>query len=133
MVAEKLQSENFSIPEAVVTRWNSKCLTVSKVLGICIPNTLLNDVIAPNIFANYDDLENELRICKYTKPLSSALINSLLRRFSDFFFNLDIPIHDNVKHRSKFFLMKCFLLLSFLDDQFRLRWIIRSNLPENTK
>ncbi|CAM2730447.1 unnamed protein product, partial [Rotaria socialis] len=39
--AEKLQNEKFSIPEAIVTRWNSQFLTVSKVVDI--PNTLLNE------------------------------------------------------------------------------------------
>ncbi|CAF4399168.1 unnamed protein product, partial [Rotaria magnacalcarata] len=42
-IAEKLQNEKFSIPEAIVTRWNSQFLTVSKVVGI--PNTLLNDLL----------------------------------------------------------------------------------------
>ncbi|CAM4979711.1 unnamed protein product [Rotaria socialis] len=40
-IAEKLQNEKFSIPEAIVTRWNSQFLTVSKVVDI--PNTLLNE------------------------------------------------------------------------------------------
>ena len=179
VVAEKLQNENFSIPEAVVTRWNSQFLTVSKVLDI--PNTLLNDLmneqkrthlllstkdlavlrefisiftlfveatvrtqaetsisislVAPSILAIYDDLENELRTCKYTKPLCNALINSLLGRFGGFFLNLEIPIHDNVKRRSTFNLFsdEIFLVASFLDGQFRLRWIIQSNLPEDIK
>ncbi|CAF5059395.1 unnamed protein product, partial [Rotaria magnacalcarata] len=42
-IAEKLQNEKFSIPEAIVTRWNSQFLTVSKVVDI--PNTLLNDLL----------------------------------------------------------------------------------------
>ncbi|CAF5227804.1 unnamed protein product, partial [Rotaria magnacalcarata] len=42
-IAEKLQNEKFSIPDAIVTRWNSQFLTVSKVVDI--PNTLLNDLL----------------------------------------------------------------------------------------
>lgn len=43
-VAEKLQESKFSIPEAVITRWNSQFITVSKVLDI--PHVFLDDLLA---------------------------------------------------------------------------------------
>lgn len=42
-VAEKLQECNLSIPQPIITRWNSQFLTVSKVIDI--PRTLLNDIL----------------------------------------------------------------------------------------
>ncbi|CAM2728341.1 unnamed protein product [Rotaria socialis] len=175
-IAEKLQNEKFSIPEAIVTRWNSQFLTVSKVVDI--PNTLLNErtkktelllstkdlavlrefvsiftlfaeattrtqaeqsisisLVGPSILAIYYDLENESRICKHTKPLCHALMTSLLARFGGFLLNLEIPVDDHVKHRNTFNLFSddIFLVASFLDGQFRLRWIIQSALPLDTK
>ncbi|CAF5139532.1 unnamed protein product, partial [Rotaria magnacalcarata] len=178
-IAEKLQNEKFSIPDAIVTRWNSQFLTVSKVVDI--PNTLLNDLlneqketelllstkdlavlrefisiftlfaeattrtqaeqsisislVGPSILAIYYDLENESRICKHTKPLCHALMTSLLARFGGFLLNLEIPVDDHVKHRNTFNLFSddIFLVASFLDGQFRLRWIIQSALPLDTK
>lgn len=42
-VAEKLQECKLSIPQAIITRWNSQYLTVSKVVDI--PSTLLSDIL----------------------------------------------------------------------------------------
>lgn len=42
-VAEKLQESKLSIPKAVITRWNSQFITVSKVLDI--PQVFLNDLL----------------------------------------------------------------------------------------
>ncbi|CAF2196729.1 unnamed protein product [Rotaria magnacalcarata] len=124
-VAEKLQEFKLSILLAVITRWNSQFITVSKILGIS--NVFLNDLLteqkkdelvlsmkdsailrqfisiftlfveattrtqaeecvlisllAPSILGIYYDLENELKLCKYTSSLCNALINSLKERF----------------------------------------------------
>jgi hypothetical protein len=42
-VAEKLQESKLSIPLAVIIRWNSQFITVSKILDI--PNVFLNDLL----------------------------------------------------------------------------------------
>jgi hypothetical protein len=42
-VAEKLQEFKLSIPLAVITRWNSQFITVSKILDIS--NVFLNDLL----------------------------------------------------------------------------------------
>ncbi|CAF1396264.1 unnamed protein product [Rotaria magnacalcarata] len=92
-------------------------------------------LVGPSILAIYYDLENESRICKHTKPLCHALMTSLLARFGGFLLNLEIPVDDHVKHRNTFNLFSddIFLVASFLDGQFRLRWIIQSALPLDTK
>jgi hypothetical protein len=178
-VAEKLQEFKLSIPLAVVTRWNSQFITVSKILDI--PNVFLNDLlveqkkdelilstkdiavlhefisifvlfaeatirtqaeqsvsislVAPSILGIYYDLENELKLCKYTSSLCKALINSLKERFGGLLLNLKLPVEDYIKRRSTFHLFSdnIFLISSFLDGQFRLRWILQSELPQDTK
>jgi hypothetical protein len=178
-VAEKLQEFKLTIPLAVITRWNSQFITVSKVLDV--PNVLLNDIlteqkkteliftmkdlgilrefisvftlfaeattrtqaeqsvsislVAPSILEIYYDLENELKLCKYTGSLCSTLINSLKERFGGLLINLEIPVDDQIKRRNTFELFSddLFLISSFLDGQFRLRWILQSNLPQDSK
>jgi len=178
-VAEKLQEFKLSIPLAVITRWNSQFITVSKILDI--PNVFLNDLlieqkkgelvlsmkdlvvlrefmsiftlfveattrtqgeqcvsislVAPSILGIYFDLENESKLCKYTSSLCNTLINSLKERFGGLLLNLEIPVDDHIKRRSTFHLFSdnIFLISSFLDGQFRLRWVLQSPLPQDIK
>ncbi|CAF1621781.1 unnamed protein product [Adineta ricciae] len=67
-VAEKLQELKFSIPEAVITRWNSQFITITKVLDI--PNALLNDLLAEQ---------------KKTELILSMKDLSVLREFTSIF------------------------------------------------
>lgn len=178
-VAEKLQELKLSIPLAIITRWNSQFLTVSKILEI--PNLFLNDLlteqkkselilsmkdlsilrefisiftlfaeattktqtessvsislVAPSILGIYLDLENEQTQIKYTTSLCNALINSLKERFGGLLLNLEIPVDDHISRRSTFELFSdsVFLIATFLDGQFRLRWIVQSSLPQDIK
>jgi hypothetical protein len=178
-MAEKLQESKLSIPESVITRWNSQFITVSKVLEI--PQVLLSDLlmdqkrsdlalsmkdcnilreftsiftlfaeattrtqaeqsvsislVAPSVLGIYFDLENEMKLTKYSSALCNALIYSLKQRFGGLFLNLEIPIDDSIKHRSTFGLYSddIFFISTFLDGQFRLRWVLQSGLPEDTK
>ena len=170
-VAEKLQENKFSIPQAVITRWNSQYLTVSTILDI--PNVFLNNLlveqnknelllstkdltilrefvsvfalfseattraqteqcvsislVAPSIIGIYYDLENELKSCKYA--------NSLKERFGGLLINLEILVdnHSSRKNTFDLFSDEIFLISSFLDGQFRLRWVLQSALPEDSK
>jgi hypothetical protein len=178
-VAEKLQEFKLSIPLAVITRWNSQFITVSRILDI--PNVFLNDLlieqnkgelvlsmkdlavlgefisiftlfveattrtqaeqcvsislVAPSILGIYYDLENEVKLCKYTSSLCNTLINSLKQRFGGLLLNLEIPVDDHIKRRSTFHLFSdnVFLISTFLDGQFRLRWILQSALSQDRK
>jgi len=178
-VAEKLQECKLSIPLAVITRWNSQFITVSKIIDI--PNILLNDLlteqnkgelilsmkdlvilrefisifalfaeattrtqaeqcvsislVAPSVLGIYYDLENESKLCKYTSSLCDTLMKSLKERFGGLLMNLEIPVDDHIKHRNTFDLFSddLFFISSFLDGQFRLRWILQSALPEDVK
>ncbi|CAF1479560.1 unnamed protein product, partial [Rotaria sordida] len=82
-----------------------------------------------------DDEENELKLCKYTSSLCNVLLKSLKERFGGLLLNLEIPVDDHLKHRSTFHLFSddIFLISSFLDGQFRLRWILQSALSQDTK
>jgi len=178
-VAEKLQELKLTIPLAVITRWNSQFITVSKAVEI--PNVILNELltehkrnelilstkdlsilrefisiftlfveattrtqaeqcisislVAPSILGIYYDLENELKLCKYTSSLCNTLLKSLKERFGGLLLNLEIPIDDHLKRRTTFHLFSddIFLISSFLDGKFRLRWILQSALPQDTK
>lgn len=178
-VAEKLQELKFSIPEAIVTRWNSQFFTISKVLDI--PHPLLNDLladqkrselilsmkdltvlrefisiftlfaeattrtqaenclsvslVAPSVLGIYFDLENEAKTSKHSSSLCNALLLSLKQRFGGLLRNLGITVDDSVKPRntSALFSDDIFLIATFLDGQFRLRWILQSVLLEDTK
>jgi hypothetical protein len=92
-------------------------------------------LVAPSILGIYYDLENELKLCKYTSSLCSTLINSLKERFGGLLLNLEIPVDDQIKRRNTFNLFSddLFLISSFLDGQFRLRWILQSALPQDSK
>ncbi|CAF4195291.1 unnamed protein product, partial [Rotaria sordida] len=97
----------------------------------CVPISL----VAPSILGIYYDLENELKLCKYTSSLCNVLLKSLKERFGGLLLNLEIPVDDHLKHRSTFHLFSddIFLISSFLDGQFRLRWILQSALSQDTK
>ena len=60
---------------------------------------------------------------------------SLLERFDGLFLNLEIPIDNHVKHRNTFnrFSDDICLVATFLDGQFRLRWVIQTHLPQDAK
>ncbi|CAF3334021.1 unnamed protein product [Rotaria sp. Silwood2] len=92
-------------------------------------------LVAPSILGIYYDLENELKLCKYTSSLCNALINSLKERFGGLLLNLEIPVDGHIKRRSTFELFSddIFLISSFLDGQFRLRWILQSALSQDIK
>jgi hypothetical protein len=92
-------------------------------------------LVAPSILGIYYALENELKLCKYTGSLCSTLINSLKERFGGLLLNLEIPVDDQIKRRNTFNLFSddLFLISSFLDGQFRLRWILQSALPQDSK
>ena len=178
-VAEKLQEFKLTIPLAIITRWNSQFITVSKILEI--PNIFLNELlteqkkselilttkdltilrefisiftlfaeattrsqaeqsisislIAPSILEIYYDLKNELKSSKYTSSLCNKLLNSLKERFGGLLLNLEISVDDHIERRSTFHLFSdnIFLISSFLDEQFRLHWILQSSLPQDKK
>jgi hypothetical protein len=93
-------------------------------------------LVAPSILIGiYYELENELKLYKYTSSLCNALINSLKERFGGLLLNVEIPVDDNIKRRSTFELFSddIFLISSFLDAQFRLRWILQSALSQDIK
>lgn len=81
------------------------------------------------------DLEDELKLTKYSSSLCNALICSLKQRFGRLLLHFEIPIDDSVKRRSTFDLFsdEIFVISTFLDDRFRPRWIIQSGLSEETK
>ncbi|CAF1276570.1 unnamed protein product [Rotaria sordida] len=92
-------------------------------------------LVAPSVLGIYYDLENELKLCKYISSLCNALIISLKERFGGLLLNLGIPVDDHIKRRSTFHLFSddIFLISSFLDGQFRLRWILQSPLSQDIK
>ncbi|CAF1087905.1 unnamed protein product [Didymodactylos carnosus] len=92
-------------------------------------------LVAPSILSIYFDLENELKVCEYSSSLCKMLIYSLKQRFGGLLLSLEIPVNGSIKRRNTFSLFSddIFLISSFLDGQFRLRWILQSLLPEEAK
>jgi hypothetical protein len=92
-------------------------------------------LVAPSVLSIYFDLENELKVCRYSSSLCKMLIYSLKQRFGGLLLNLEIPVDDSIKRRNTFYLFSddIFLISSFLNGQFRLRWILQSLLPEEAK
>ncbi|CAF1432904.1 unnamed protein product [Adineta ricciae] len=157
-VAEKLQEVNHTIPLAVITRWNSQCTTISRILDI--PNlhvlrefisiftsfaeattktqaeqSISISLVVLSVLGIYFDLENESKVCKYSGSLCTMLIYSLKRRFGGLLLSLEVPVDDSIKRRSTFYLFSddIFLICSFLAGKFRLRSILKLALPEETK
>ena len=92
-------------------------------------------MVTPSVLGTYVDLKNEAKVCKYTDSLCTSLLKSLKQRFGGLLLNLDILVSSSLKHRNTFslFLDDGFLISMFVDAQFKLRWIIQSELDDATK
>ena len=92
-------------------------------------------MVAPSVLGIYFDLENEAKVCKYTGSLCTSLLKSLKQRFGGLLLNLDIPVSSSLKHRNTFSLFsdEIFLISTFVDAQFKLRWITQSELEDAIK
>ena len=92
-------------------------------------------LVAPSILGIYFDLESEAKVCKYTGPLCAVLLRSMKQRFGGLLLNLELPVENNLKRRNTFSLFSdgLFLIATFLDAQFKLRWITQSALEDDTK
>ncbi|CAF4521992.1 unnamed protein product, partial [Rotaria sp. Silwood2] len=105
-VAEKLQEFKLSIPLGVITRWNSQFITVSKIVDIPKATTrtqsekcVFISLVTPSIVEIYYDLENELKLYKYTSSICNALFKSVKERFGGLLLNLEKPVDDYLKHQ----------------------------------
>ena len=83
----------------------------------------------------YFDLLNELANLIYTTPLCKALLSSLVGRFGGLLEELNIDIDGTVKKMKTYDLYRdsIFLVSSFLDGKFKLRWITESFLSDEKK
>lgn len=92
-------------------------------------------LVAPSVLGIYFDLENERNVCKYSGSLCAVLLQSMKQRFGGLLLNLELPVESNLKRRNTFPLFSddLFLVATFLDAQFKLRWITQSALDDDTK
>ena len=92
-------------------------------------------LVAPSILSIYFDLINEQTNLVYTKPLCNTLLPSLIGRFGGLLEELHIDIDMTVKKKKTYDLYRdpIFLVSSFLDGKFKLRWITDSFLSDDEK
>ena len=96
-------------------------------------------LVGPSILAIYSDLKIEKNNIHYTTKLCDALLSSLLARFGGLLEQLGINLNETgviFKENKRFYdLFKdpVFLFTPFLDGMFKLNWINKSSLSEQTK
>jgi hypothetical protein len=101
-----------------------------------VENSTSISLVAPIIMSIYFDLQNEQTNCKYVGAMCRALITSLKERFGGLLERFELFDHIiSPKKRTTYELYKddFYLIAPFLDGQFKMRWIDRSNLSEAVK
>ncbi|CAF4828411.1 unnamed protein product, partial [Rotaria sp. Silwood2] len=71
--------------EATTRTQSEKCVFIS--------------LVTPSIVEIYYDLENELKLYKYTSSICNALFKSVKERFGGLLLNLEKPVDDYLKHQ----------------------------------
>ena len=107
--------------------------------AVQVENSPSISMIAPSILAIYNDLKKEKENVRYTKKLCDALLSSLLSRFGALLEQLEIDLNEtNVtfNQNKRFYELykdPVFMFTPFLDGMFKLDWINRSCLHDETK
>ncbi|CAF4150410.1 unnamed protein product [Rotaria magnacalcarata] len=92
-------------------------------------------LVGPSIVSIYYDLINERNNVTYTTTFCNALLSSLIARFGGLLKSLNIEFDMPVQKKGTYDLYEdpIFLVSSFLDGKFKLKWITESGLPEEEK
>ena len=94
-------------------------------------------LVAPSILSIYSDLLLEQNNLIYATPLCKALLSSLIGRFGGLLEELEIDVQSSipVKKRGTYDLYRdpIFLVSSFLDGKFTLKWISESSFTKEKK
>ncbi|CAF2309235.1 unnamed protein product [Rotaria sp. Silwood2] len=97
-----------------------------------IENSASISLVAPSILSIYFDLEREVRNCKYLESLCLTLLISLHERFGRLLERCEIFSDNNMKIKKRS-TSDLYLIASFLDGRFKLKWVLASDLSESTK
>ena len=92
-------------------------------------------LVGPSIVSIYYDLINERNNLTYTTIFCNTLLSSLIARFGSLLKSLDIEFDIPVQKKGTYGLYEdtIFLVSSFLDGKFKLKWITESSLPKEKK
>ncbi|CAF2895039.1 unnamed protein product [Rotaria sp. Silwood2] len=92
-------------------------------------------LVGPSIVSIYYDLINERNNLTYTTTFCNALLSSLIARFGGLLKSLNIEFDIPIQKKGTYDLYEdpIFLVSSFLDGKFKLKWITESGLPEEKK
>jgi hypothetical protein len=92
-------------------------------------------LVGPSIISIYYDLINERDNIIYTTALCKALFSSLIGRFGGLLTSLNVEFDTRIEKKSTYDLYgdAIFLVSTFLDGKFTLKWITESCLSEEKK